>query len=92
MATIITSGLFFGWDETELETELARIKALIKINGPDFVSSYSTGGKSFNKSREMTLAQYMSHLAAALQQLDPTTYGYRKSRTIADFHGITQDS
>jgi len=88
---IITSGIFFGWTETELETELARIKAEIKLHGPDAITSYSTGGKSFAKVRAMSLTAYMSHLAEALQKLNPTDYGYRKSRTIAAHSGITED-
>ena len=69
--------IFFGWNLAELETLLAKFKAQIVAEGPDYVTSASGNGRAASSGQRMTLKEWMYHLREALQELNPEIYGSR---------------
>lgn len=81
-------GTYYGLDEaTLLQMRTDTLGALESLRtGKRFVST-SGSGKSFSK-EHMTYAQLQAELGeirAALQQLDPSTYGKRTRRLFSDY-------
>ena len=90
MAAIVKkSTIFFGWTLPELQQVLERIKRDMLINGGDFISSYSFGGKTINKTERIRLSKIYAELKSALQELDPDTYGANTATTTGSFRRMS---
>ena len=80
--------IYFGLTESVLLTMRTDVLAeLTKLRTGKQHTSLGAGGKNMSKSR-MTLAQLyaeLSEITAALQNLDPDTYGKRVTKTYAMF-------
>ncbi len=69
------SEIFFGWTLAELEALRTDLKGQIQDEGLDHVTTVGINGKSAGLGQRMSLEKWMVYLRAALQELDPLTYG-----------------
>ncbi len=81
-AIALKSIVFFGWTLAELTALLAVFKAQQAAQGLDYVTQASVAGKSASNGQRMNLRDWMKELRGALMELDPGTYGKRRSRTV----------
>jgi methenyltetrahydromethanopterin cyclohydrolase len=77
MGNSMASGLFIGLTEDELL--LIKSKAVTLITEGKTLMSYSDSGSSASKSFAMPPKEMLAEAMFALSQLDPSTYGSRKS-------------
>jgi len=77
MGKVMAQGLFIGLTEDELL--LIKSKAVSLITEGKTLMSYSDSGSSASKSFSMPPKEMLSEAMFALSQLDPSTYGSRKS-------------
>lgn len=70
-----------GFSQTQLEAMLDAASAPLLTGDGRTVISYSVGGKSVTKSFTIPQTQLLLEIGAALQRLDPATYGQKVTRT-----------
>ena len=73
----MASGIFIGLTEDELLA--IKAKAVTMITEGKTLMSYSDSGSSATKQFSMPPKEMLSEAMFALSQLDPLTYGYRRT-------------
>lgn len=85
MATIVKTGVYFGFTQEELDVELIRYKEAVKNSGSE-VSTESIGAETFSYGprRDLSLQEWQVELQAAMYQLDPASVVLERDRASVD--------
>ena len=82
----MASGIFVGLPESDLLA--IRDQAVADIKAGRVITSYSDSGTSVSKSFAMQPKEILQEIQMALRQLDPATYGERKTVIRTDYTGF----
>jgi hypothetical protein len=80
------SGIFIGLAESDILA--IRDKAVALLKEGKTIMSYSDSGTNVNKQFTMPVKEVMLECKMALSQLDPATYGERKTVIRTDYTGF----
>jgi hypothetical protein len=82
----MANGIFVGLPESDLLA--IRDQAVADIKAGRVITSYSDSGTSVSKTFAMQPKEILLEVQMALRQLDPATYGERKTIIRTDYTGF----